>query len=242
MIPRNQTSEILRFAAVEARIDHLRHRMRCCHCCTGLCASPSAPHDWTERAGWLRCRWERLMEPQLVVNGQSRALGDVGGHVTLLDWLRADGLTGSKEGLRGGRVWCLRRAGRPAGRRRPQPMDRDQCLSGPGRRLRRPGGAHRRGSRAAPAALHPVQQEMAVPRRFAVRVLHAGLHLRDGRGVLPTRSTPDRPGGAGRRGRARGRLAMRPQRSRAATDTPIPPPPVTPRITSTVPTASTCTR
>jgi carbon-monoxide dehydrogenase small subunit len=38
------------------------------------------------------------MEPQLTVNGLDRALGEVGGHVTLLDWLRADGLTGCKEG------------------------------------------------------------------------------------------------------------------------------------------------
>ncbi len=38
------------------------------------------------------------MEPQLVVNGRSRPLGEVGGHVTLLEWLRADGLTGTKEG------------------------------------------------------------------------------------------------------------------------------------------------
>ena len=38
------------------------------------------------------------MKPQLTVNGQARELGEVGGHVTLLDWLRADGLTGGKEG------------------------------------------------------------------------------------------------------------------------------------------------
>ncbi len=38
------------------------------------------------------------MEPQLVVNGRPRPLGEVGGHVTLLEWLRADGLTGTKEG------------------------------------------------------------------------------------------------------------------------------------------------
>lgn len=29
-----------------------------------------------------------LMEPQLVVNGRSRPLGDVGAHLTLLEWLR----------------------------------------------------------------------------------------------------------------------------------------------------------
>ena len=34
----------------------------------------------------------------LVVNGQERPLQDVGGHVTVLDWLRRSGLTGVKEG------------------------------------------------------------------------------------------------------------------------------------------------
>src|ERR1700712_261104 len=34
----------------------------------------------------------------LVVNGQERPLQDVGGHVTVLDWLRSSGLTGVKEG------------------------------------------------------------------------------------------------------------------------------------------------
>ena len=38
------------------------------------------------------------VKPQLVVNGRARELGEVGGHVTLLEWLRADGLTGGKEG------------------------------------------------------------------------------------------------------------------------------------------------
>jgi xanthine dehydrogenase small subunit len=35
------------------------------------------------------------MEPGLTVNGRTRDLGNVGGHVTLLDWLRSTGLTGS---------------------------------------------------------------------------------------------------------------------------------------------------
>ena len=38
------------------------------------------------------------MEPRLVVNGRTRELGGVGGHVTLLEWLRGSGLTGCKEG------------------------------------------------------------------------------------------------------------------------------------------------
>ena len=106
-------------------------------------------------------------------------------------------------GLRRGRVRRLRRAGRPAGRRQPQPMDCDQRLSGPGRRLRRPGGAHRGGS-GQPGRVASGAAGDGRTRGFAVRVLHAGVHLRDGRGVLPHRSDPDRPRGAGRRGRARG--------------------------------------
>ena len=39
-----------------------------------------------------------MAEPQLVVNGRTCELGEVGGHVTLLEWLRASGLTGAKEG------------------------------------------------------------------------------------------------------------------------------------------------
>ena len=39
-----------------------------------------------------------MAEPRLVVNGRTRELGEVGGHVTLLEWLRASGLTGAKEG------------------------------------------------------------------------------------------------------------------------------------------------
>jgi xanthine dehydrogenase small subunit len=38
------------------------------------------------------------VEPGLVVNGRTRQLGEVGGHVTLLEWLRTSGLTGCKEG------------------------------------------------------------------------------------------------------------------------------------------------
>jgi xanthine dehydrogenase small subunit len=39
-----------------------------------------------------------VMNAAVVVNGRSRELGAVGGHVTLLEWLRAVGLTGTKEG------------------------------------------------------------------------------------------------------------------------------------------------
>src|SRR5215470_12602437 len=45
--------------------------------------------SWT--AGRRRRRQERVVEPRLVVNGQTRELGEVG-------WLRDSGLTGCKEG------------------------------------------------------------------------------------------------------------------------------------------------
>lgn len=38
------------------------------------------------------------MEPHVVVNGRARPLGEVGGHTTLLEWLRGTGYTGCKEG------------------------------------------------------------------------------------------------------------------------------------------------
>lgn len=99
------------------------------------------------------------MVPQLVVNGRSRPLGEVGAHVTLLEWLRADGLTGAKEGCAEGECGaCAVLVLRPddegsrwtainaclapvAG------LDGQEVLTAEG--LGRPG------------ALHPVQQEMA---------------------------------------------------------------------------------
>ena len=59
------------------------------------------------------------MEPQLTVNGLDRALGDVGGHVTLLDWLRADGLTGCKEGCAEGECGACAVLVEPTGGGRP---------------------------------------------------------------------------------------------------------------------------
>jgi xanthine dehydrogenase small subunit len=79
----------------------------------------------------------------------------------LLDWLRADGLTGSKEGCAEGECGaCAVLVARPDDGSRSRWTAINACLV-PGRRLRRPGGAHREGL-GSPAALHPVQQEMAV--------------------------------------------------------------------------------
>jgi xanthine dehydrogenase small subunit len=103
------------------------------------------------------------VEPQLVVNGRLRELGEVGGHVTLLEWLRADGLTGCKEGCAEGECGaCAVLVARQDGPDRPDrtrwvainaclvpaaAFDRQEVVTAEG--LGRPG------------QLHPVQREMA---------------------------------------------------------------------------------
>jgi xanthine dehydrogenase small subunit len=50
-------------------------------------------------AGTAEARTEAgTADARLVVNGRACELGEVGGHVTLLEWLRGSGLTGCKEG------------------------------------------------------------------------------------------------------------------------------------------------
>ena len=103
------------------------------------------------------------MKPQLVVNGRTRELGEVGGHVTLLEWLRADGLTGCKEGCAEGECGaCAVLVARQDGPDRPDrtrwvainaclvpaaAFDQQEVVTAEG--LGRPG------------QLHPVQREMA---------------------------------------------------------------------------------
>jgi xanthine dehydrogenase small subunit len=101
-----------------------------------------------------------VVKPQLVVNGRARELGEVGGHVTLLEWLRADGLTGCKEGCAEGECGaCAVLVARPDGPGRTRWVAINACLV--------PAAAfdHQEVVTAEglgrPGQLHPVQREMA---------------------------------------------------------------------------------
>jgi hypothetical protein len=87
-------------------------------------------------------------------------------------------------GLRGRRVRGLRGADQPT-RRGWQSLDRDQRMSGAGSRLRRSRGDHRRGA-GHRRRFAPRTKGDGLPRRLAMRVLHAGLHLLHGGGILPS--------------------------------------------------------
>ena len=100
------------------------------------------------------------MEPQLTVNGCRRLLGDVGGHVTLLEWLRRDGLTGTKEGCAEGECGaCAVLVLRPDGAEASRWTAINSCLVPAvgldGQEVLTAEGF------GTPEALHPVQQEMA---------------------------------------------------------------------------------
>ena len=86
------------------------------------------------------------MEPHVVVNGRARELGEVGGHVTLLDWLRSIGLTGAKEGCAEGECGAcsVLVPARPATASR---MDGTHHLPDPGGSPRRAGAHDVRGPR-----------------------------------------------------------------------------------------------
>jgi xanthine dehydrogenase small subunit len=100
------------------------------------------------------------VKPQLVVNGRTRELGEVGGHVTLLEWLRADGLTGCKEGCAEGECGaCAVLVARQDGPDRTRWVAINACLvpaaAFDGQEVVTAEGLGR------PGQLHPVQREMA---------------------------------------------------------------------------------
>ena len=107
------------------------------------------------------------MEPHVVVNGRARPLGEVGGHTTLLEWLRGTGYTGCKEGCAEGECGaCAVLVARPAestganGAAGTRWTAINACLvPAAGFNAQEVVTAEGLGD---PAALHPVQEQMAV--------------------------------------------------------------------------------
>jgi xanthine dehydrogenase small subunit len=100
------------------------------------------------------------VEPRLVVNGRARELGEVGGHVTLLEWLRSSGLTGGKEGCAEGECGaCAVLVARDDGRDRSQWVALNACLV-PAAAFDQQEIVTAEGL-GRPGQLHPVQREMA---------------------------------------------------------------------------------
>jgi xanthine dehydrogenase small subunit len=101
-----------------------------------------------------------VVEPRLVVNGQARELGEVGGHVTLLDWLRGSGLTGCKEGCAEGECGaCAVLVARDDGPDRSRWVAINACLV-PAAAFDQQEVVTAEGL-GRPGRLHPVQREMA---------------------------------------------------------------------------------
>jgi xanthine dehydrogenase small subunit len=106
----------------------------------------------------------RLVEPQtrprVVVNGRARELGEVGGHITLLEWLRGSGLTGCKEGCAEGECGaCAVLVARDDGQNGTHWVAINACLV-PAAAFDRQEVVTAEGL-GAPGQLHPVQREMA---------------------------------------------------------------------------------
>jgi xanthine dehydrogenase small subunit len=108
----------------------------------------------------------RVAGPRVVVNGRDRRLGEVGGHVTLLEWLRGSGLTGCKEGCAEGEcgacaVLVAREepGGREDGPGRTRWVAINACLV-PAAAFDQQEVVTAEGL-GRPGQLHPVQREMA---------------------------------------------------------------------------------
>jgi xanthine dehydrogenase small subunit len=110
---------------------------------------PEAPRAGTDTAG-----------PRVVVNGRIRELGEVGGHVTLLEWLRGSGLTGCKEGCAEGECGaCAVLVAREDGPDRTRWVAINACLV-PAAAFDQQEVVTSEGL-GRPGRLHPVQREMA---------------------------------------------------------------------------------
>ncbi len=95
-----------------------------------------------------------------MVNGRTRELGEVGGHVTLLEWLRGSGLTGGKEGCAEGECGaCAVLVARDDGPGRTRWVAINACLV-PAAAFDQQEVVTSEGL-GQPGRLHPVQREMA---------------------------------------------------------------------------------
>jgi xanthine dehydrogenase small subunit len=102
----------------------------------------------------------RVSGPRVVVNGRDRRLGEVGGHVTLLEWLRGSGLTGCKEGCAEGECGaCAVLVARDDGPGRTRWVAINACLV-PAAAFDQQEVVTAEGL-GRPGQLHPVQREMA---------------------------------------------------------------------------------
>jgi xanthine dehydrogenase small subunit len=100
------------------------------------------------------------MNPAVMVNGRSRDLGEAGGHVTLLEWLRAGGWTGTKEGCAEGECGaCAVLVARDDGAGGTRWVAINACLV-PAAAFDQQEVVTAEGL-GQPGDLHPVQQEMA---------------------------------------------------------------------------------
>jgi len=104
--------------------------------------------------------------PRVMVNGRSRELGEVGGHVTLLEWLRDGGLTGCKEGCAEGECGaCAVLVARDDGPDRTRWVAINACLVPAAafdqQEVVTAEGLGQVSGRAGAGQLHPVQREMA---------------------------------------------------------------------------------
>ncbi|HEU5389380.1 MAG TPA: FAD binding domain-containing protein [Streptosporangiaceae bacterium] len=98
--------------------------------------------------------------PRVMVNGRARVLGEVGGHVTLLEWLRGSGLTGCKEGCAEGECGaCAVLVARDDGQGQTRWVALNACLV-PAAAFDQQEVVTAEGL-GRPGQLHPVQREMA---------------------------------------------------------------------------------
>jgi xanthine dehydrogenase small subunit len=112
------------------------------------------------RLGQTRTAEPRTAGPWLTVNGRTRELGEVGGHVTLLEWLRGSGLTGCKEGCAEGECGaCAVLVARDDGPDRTRWVAINACLV-PAAAFDQQEVVTAEGL-GRPGRLHPVQREMA---------------------------------------------------------------------------------